>query len=425
MQRVDGVSFSFLILALVAGCPAPDHPSGDPDASAAQDASVISEQMYFQVPGEGDIAAPGDTIAVRLYVPNGGETPVLQLAGSKLPVSWTQDGAVYWCNIQIPTGLTQRDADLVATVKDDDAVVHLKVLTSINSTAEVSIASGDTVLTLGPALTVRIPAGVLGGGAASLRQYDATNFPALEGAQLLSPVYRLDLSAFPEEIHGDISVEQSITAAMVNSILSMASPELRVQVIEGDDATGEVAPWSGPAALALYTDGSGVIGAKLPPQAFHRKGSSTTRWAVLLLESPVGVEDLKLCKTKADGSETCKGFISSGDPESFNIASESDKLELKAEVKWAASPPSFSNPLGNLRVTSPFDAYRVLTGDLARWLAETRRRMAAQAGTAPAVPASSPLPPASGARRGADPDERAALATVLRWIAPVPPQASN
>ncbi len=382
MKRAS-VEVLCLVSMLAVGCPQPDNDgssdaSPTPDASQAADASqpldasqppdgsdevsAIEPNLWFEVPRDGDIAELGETIEVRLHVPPGSDLPVLHMAGSDLPVTWTTYGAVLSSKVQIPSGLRERDVDLVATFQDDAAVVHLRVLASTSSTADVSISSGDTVLTLGSELTVTIPAGVLGAGTASLREYATASFSELEGLKLLSPVYRLDLSAFPEEIQGEIVVEQNVAADVVDTILATPATQLRLQVI--DNFTGLGWPWSAQADLTLYTDGTGWVSAKLPPQAFHRKGSSTTKWTIIpyynqAFGAPVGMEHTQLCK-----NGDCKD-LKSADGELFTINSQSDQFVLKAQVNWYDKPPAYSKPLASMTVTSPFDGFRQFTGRFA------------------------------------------------------------
>lgn len=138
-----------------------------------------------------------------------------------------------------------------------------------------------------------------------------------------------------------------------------------LRVLEGDEPDPEAMPWAGRAELVVSEDGSGILRAALPQDAFHLTGSSASVFAFDRWRVPIRVEDVELCRSNAMESE-CTDLIQGGSVETTTLPDDPAlEAKLRGKATWTATPPSMGNPLEEMTVTSPFNPLREI-GDTAR-----------------------------------------------------------
>ena len=360
-------------LTNIAGCS--DNPAvTDAGADAGPDAaSSTLSRFAFISPVDGELAEPGDVLDLVVST-TGGQTPTLTVNGTQVSAQWTpdpNDATVLHAPFTVTADATNVLL-LVAKGPDGSNTISSSRKISLQTpTEKVNGTTGatETVLTLTSGAKLRIPADALPSGTAvTISSYDPSTIPSFAAATMLSPIYRVHLSADETAIKGTLSIEEPQAKTTIASLSASGLREARADVYEGEDPDPETPPLSIESQLTLNPDGTGLVVAPLPAGAFHHTGSCASIVGIMATKYPFEITTATVTASNdADGTQDSKSLIASTPP-TIQLSNSGTNVQahvsLAATIGWSVNgaptnPPAWQMPLqASFVIKSPVSALR-------------------------------------------------------------------
>lgn len=364
-------------LGLFVGCSSdsPTAPNDLVDAGTDAPNTIQAPGFTFVTPMDGEIAAPGDSLELRV-ISDARIAPALLVNEASANLTWivdAKDATLWSARFTVPadpSGTITLAA--VGPTSDYSGDTKRIALAQPKEVVKATLGAGETTLTItSTGAVLHVPANaVTGGGEVSFASYDQSSVPDLAGAKLLAPIYRVHLSADETAVNAAFSIDQPISPAAVNAFGANSFPELAVY--EGPDPDDEAAPPRVRANLEVKVDGSGVIHAALPSNSFHHTGSCATIVSLQDTALPFGVtaatvEASNDQDSSSDMQSLLVGLNAPTPTVQLSNAGNAGQahVTLNTTVEWkdesgnpSAPPANLSPPLSTLGIVSPLGTLR-------------------------------------------------------------------
>ena len=309
--------------------------------------------LTFVSPMDGDLAEPGDTLDVTVDTGAAGLLPTLLVNDVETPVTWQPDPnapTALHASFTVPADAS---GSLRLVAAADDA---LAAEAKLNLTPPVGKSSGTvagaTTLALPSGAKLMIPKGALPDGTTvTFSSYAPNTAPEFATPTLVSPIYRVHVSADETAITGSLFIDQPLSISEVAGLDATPNRLLSLQVFESAPDPEDASP-SVRARLQRSQDGSGVVHAELAPNAFHHTGSSSAISGLEATPYPFVLSSAQLCASDTTDTNVvdCQPMSGAGTATvgmacGTGTSTQTAHLSVKASLAWQDNPPTLVSPL--------------------------------------------------------------------------------
>jgi murein DD-endopeptidase MepM/ murein hydrolase activator NlpD len=374
-----GVSLGVLLVLALGACGDTSADRRSPSDAAspgdvAPDGGQV-EALRIVQPGAFELVEPGATLEV--LVDSGGlAAEELELRiGAGAPIALEASATPGWLRATVKVDGAVGNARLLS-VRAKNAPARLPALTRLQlaraqQSRQAQLGAGALELALGE-LTLTFPAGALAApGSATVSRFSKEALPRLEHEELVGGLHKLHLSQDPEQISAAVGLRFTLDAAQTAALTAAAAEQRQLALVVVDGPDGDPhAPGvaSYPMRVEQAKDASAALVAELPPEAFHRSGSSTALFYFRVERLPLALERFEVCERNALGSVLrCAGATAPRRPSLRLTGQPNHSVSVEARYRWTRTPPNWRLPLASYsELTSPFNPRRKLPGRSAR-----------------------------------------------------------